>query len=94
MTPKATTTTGNDPYLILPAAYRSIQSFNKMRGNESDRSKAIEVMRALEAKQLKIGTGLGRGGCTLMNEKRQQTVAGSENVFQVVPAEEEMDSEE
>jgi len=59
-----------------------------MNGNESDRSKALEVMRALETKQLRIGTGLSRGGCTLMNPKRLNTVTAFEYVFDIVPAEE------
>ncbi len=60
-----------------------------MNGNESDRSKALEVMRALETKQLRIGTGLSRGGCTLMNPKRLGTVAAFEYIFDIVPTEEE-----
>ncbi|OJD10909.1 hypothetical protein AJ78_08205 [Emergomyces pasteurianus Ep9510] len=79
------TTEGTRPTLILPAAYRSIRSFNKMYGNESDKAKALEVMRALEMKQVRVGTGLGRGGCTFMNEKRQETVASFERVFEIVP---------
>ncbi|OAX77869.1 hypothetical protein ACJ72_07826, partial [Emergomyces africanus] len=79
------TTEGTRPTLILPAAYRSIRSFNKMYGNESDKAKALEVMRALEMKQMRVGTGLGRGGCTFMNEKRQETVASFESVFEIVP---------
>jgi len=60
-----------------------------MNGNESDRSKALEVMRALETKQLRIGTGLSRGGCTLMNPTRLSTVTAFERVFDIVPTEEE-----
>lgn len=56
-----------------------------MYGNESDKAKALEVMRALEMKQVRVGTGLGRGGCTFMNEKRQDTVVAFESVFEIVP---------
>ncbi|OAT01240.1 C2H2 finger domain-containing protein, variant [Blastomyces dermatitidis ER-3] len=75
---------GIRPTLILPAAYRSIRSFNKMYGNESDKAKALEVLRALEMKQVRVGTGLGRGGCTFMNEKRQETVVAFESIFEIV----------
>ncbi|OJD22986.1 hypothetical protein ACJ73_05659 [Blastomyces percursus] len=76
---------GIRPTLILPAAYRSIRSFNKMYGNESDKAKALEVLRALEMKQVRVGTALGRGGCTFMNEKRQETVMAFESIFEIVP---------
>ncbi|KLJ13757.1 hypothetical protein EMPG_11319 [Blastomyces silverae] len=76
---------GIRPTLILPAAYRSIRSFNKMYGNESDKAKALEVLRALQMKQVRVGTGLGRGGCTFMNEKRQETVVAFESIFEIVP---------
>ncbi|PGH16480.1 hypothetical protein AJ80_05165 [Polytolypa hystricis UAMH7299] len=92
VTPKATTS-GNPPTLILPAAYSSIKSFYKIHGNDNDRSKALEVMKALEAKQMKVGNGLGRGGCTLMNPARLDTVAAFERVFKVVSDEEIDDAE-
>ncbi|PGH09728.1 hypothetical protein GX51_00408 [Blastomyces parvus] len=76
---------GIQPTLILPAAYRSIRSFNKMYRNESDKAKSLEVLRALEMKQVRVGTGLGRGGCTFMNEKRQETVVACESIFEMVP---------
>jgi hypothetical protein len=60
-----------------------------MNGNESDRSKALEVMRALETKQIRVGTGLSRGGCTFMNPKRLTTVAAFEKVFDTKPTEKE-----
>ena len=76
-------TKGVPPTLILPAAYVSIREFNKMHGYENDRSKALEVMRSLEAKQARVGVGLNRGGCTLMNPTRLKTVSAFENVFTV-----------
>ncbi|KAK2736302.1 hypothetical protein FQN55_001688 [Onygenales sp. PD_40] len=79
------TTEGSQPTLILPAAYGSIRNFNKNQDNHSDRAKAMEVLRALEAKQMRVGTGLDRGGCTFMNERRQETVAAFESVFELIP---------
>lgn len=76
-------TNGAPPSLILPAAYVSIREFNKMHGYQNDRSKALEVMRSLETKQTRVGVGLNRGGCTLMNPTRLKTVASFENVFTV-----------
>jgi hypothetical protein len=61
VTPRATTE-GFPPTLILPAAYASVRSFNRIRGNLSEESKAEEVLRALKCKKTMIGVGVSRGG--------------------------------
>ncbi|PGH14514.1 hypothetical protein AJ79_03007 [Helicocarpus griseus UAMH5409] len=86
MIPKATTK-GNRPSLIFPTAYHSIKSFYETHRCGSDKAKAQEVLYALETKQMRVGLGMGRGGCTFMNEKRQDTVVASESVFEIVPEE-------
>ncbi|KAK2831978.1 hypothetical protein FQN49_006975, partial [Arthroderma sp. PD_2] len=82
--PKATTN-GATPSIILPTTWRPIRDFNKSHGYESDRSSALQIMRALETKQANVGVGLGPGGCILMNEERQSTVAASDTVFKILP---------
>ncbi|EFW13685.1 hypothetical protein D8B26_002570 [Coccidioides posadasii str. Silveira] len=78
---------GPHPALIFPAASSSIKSFNKIHGNKTERAKALEVLRALETKQARVGIGVNKGGCTLFNYKRLPTVVAFENVRRIIPAE-------
>ncbi|WEW56942.1 hypothetical protein PRK78_002401 [Emydomyces testavorans] len=77
---------GPHPALIFPAASSSIRSFNKIHGNKTERSKAMEVLRALEIKKARVGIGVSKGGCTLFNYKRLPAVAAFENVRRIIPA--------
>ncbi|KAK2751151.1 hypothetical protein FQN57_000226 [Myotisia sp. PD_48] len=90
--PKATTD-GSAPTIIFPATYQSIREFNKLHRHETDRSKAVEVLRSLKRKQANIGIGLARGGCTLMNAERQRSVTASETVWIVRPPKDETASQ-
>ncbi|EFQ97081.1 hypothetical protein MGYG_00124 [Nannizzia gypsea CBS 118893] len=80
------TTNGSTPAIILPTTWRPIRDFNKNHGHDSYRSSALQIMRALSAKQANVGAGLGPGGCILMNEQRQGTVVAHDDVYRILPA--------
>lgn len=79
---------GQPPTIVLPAAPSTIRSFHRLVGIRRDEKTAMaeEVLRAMEARMAQVGVGVYKGGCTLMNDKRRETVRGG-NVREVVPAE-------
>lgn len=84
---------GPKPALIFPAASSSIRSFNKIYGNRTAHARAMEVLRALETKQARVGIGVGKGGCTLFNRERRKTVAAFKKLRRIVSADDESESD-
>jgi len=53
----------------------------------SPKAVAEETLKAMSAKKTKIGAGLDRGGCILVNEERRQTLVQNPAIQRVVDAE-------
>jgi hypothetical protein len=62
------------------------RAFSKAHGNErmEIRQSAIETLLALQRQKEKVGPGLDRGGCTLVNAERRATLMDSEGMARVV----------
>jgi hypothetical protein len=64
------------------------RAFSKAHGNEKMeiRQSAIETLVALQRHKEKVGPGLDRGGCTLVNAERRATFMDSEGMARIVDA--------
>lgn len=64
------------------------RAFSKAHGNEKMdiRQSAIETLLALQRHKEKVGPGLDRGGCTLVNDERRATLIDNEGTARVVDA--------
>ncbi|ERF68702.1 hypothetical protein EPUS_05763 [Endocarpon pusillum Z07020] len=64
------------------------RAFSKAHGNEKmePRLSAIETLLALQRHKERVGPGLDRGGCTLVNEERRKTLMDTEGMMRVVDA--------
>lgn len=64
-------------------------AFMKAHGNKTKDTKkaAEEVVRAMAVRKAKIGPGLDRGGCTLMNEARRSTFIQAPGISRIVDGE-------
>ncbi|KAF7505583.1 hypothetical protein GJ744_000663 [Endocarpon pusillum] len=64
------------------------RAFSKAHGNEKmePRQSAIETLLALQRHKERVGPGLDRGGCTLVNEERRKTLMDTEGMMREVPA--------
>ena len=69
-----------------PESNISNRAFSKAHGNEKMeiRQSAIETLLALQSHKEKVGPGLDRGGCTLVNEERRTTLTYNEGIARVV----------
>lgn len=65
------------------------KSFMKTHRAEKSSPKAVaeETLKAMSAKKAKIGAGLDRGGCILVNEERRQTLVQNPAIQRIVDAE-------
>lgn len=63
-----------------------VKNFLKAHGNDrmDIKESAKQTVRAVEAKKQKIGPGLDRGGCTLVNEARRATFVQNEGLAREV----------
>jgi hypothetical protein len=63
-----------------------IRAFHKTHGNDKMDAKAsaAAVLMAMAVRKGKVGPGLDRGGCTLVNEARRRTLAQNEGLARVV----------
>ncbi len=64
------------------------RAFSKAHGNERMelRQSATETLLALQRHKERVGPGLDRGGCTLVNEERRKTLMDTEGMMRVVDA--------
>lgn len=64
------------------------RAFSKAHGNEKMEIKqsAIETLLALQRHKERVGPGLDRGGCTLVNAERRATLMDNEGMARVVDA--------
>jgi hypothetical protein len=64
------------------------RAFSKAHGNEKMeiRQSAVETLVALQRHKERVGPGLDRGGCTLVNEERRATLMDHEGMMRVVDA--------
>jgi len=63
-----------------------IKQFLKAHGNEKMdlKESARETLRAMEVKKERVGPGIDRGGCTLVNAERRATLLQKEGIARVV----------
>ena len=63
-----------------------IKQFLRAHGNEKMdlKESAKETLRAMEVKKERIGPGMDRGGCTLVNSERRATLLQNEGIARVV----------
>jgi len=64
------------------------RSFMKTHRQEKSSPKAVaeETLRAMEARKAKIGPGIDKGGCILVNEARRSTLIQNQGLARVVDA--------
>ena len=63
-----------------------VKSFLKVHGNDKMDTKvsALETLRAMEVRKERLGPGIDRGGCTLVNAERRATLLQDEGLARVV----------
>jgi hypothetical protein len=74
------------PVTMNPESNIPNRAFSKAHGNEKMevRQTAIETLLALQRQKERVGPGLDRGGCTLVNKERRETVLDQEGLARVV----------
>jgi len=53
-------------------------------GKMNPKTSAVETLRAMEARKVKLGPGIDRGGCTLVNEARRSTLIQNQGLARVI----------
>jgi hypothetical protein len=73
--------TSNDAEERVP-----IKQYMRAHGNEKMdlKTSATETLRAMEVKKERVGPGMDRGGCTLVNNERRATLLQNEGIARVV----------
>jgi hypothetical protein len=63
-----------------------IKQYMRAHGNEKMdlKTSASETLRAMEVKKERVGPGMDRGGCTLVNKERRATLLQNEGIARVV----------
>lgn len=63
-----------------------IKQYMRAHGNEKMdlKTSASETLRAMEVKKERLGPGMDRGGCTLVNKERRATLLQNEGIARVV----------
>jgi hypothetical protein len=63
-----------------------IKQYMRAHGNEKMdlKTSASETLRAMEVKKERVGPGMDRGGCTLVNNERRTTLLQNEGIARVV----------
>ena len=63
-----------------------IKQYMRAHGNEKMdlKTSAAETLRAMEVKKERVGPGMDRGGCTLVNPERRATLLQNEGIARVV----------
>jgi hypothetical protein len=63
-----------------------IKQYMRAHGNEKMdlKTSAAETLRAMEVKKERVGPGMDRGGCTLVNRDRRATLLQNEGIARVV----------
>ncbi|RMZ87100.1 hypothetical protein DV736_g5671, partial [Chaetothyriales sp. CBS 134916] len=68
------------------AAQKAFMKVHRPSEKPGPKSTAEEILRAMEARKAKIGPGIERGGCTLVNEARRATFVQNPRLRRVVDA--------
>ena len=68
------------------AAQKAFMKAHRPGEKMGPKNTAEEMLRAMEAKKAKIGPGIDRGGCTLVNDARRSTFVQNPGVRRVVDA--------
>jgi hypothetical protein len=94
VTAPATRATNNvyppDALILAPVSNDAervpIKQYMRAHGNEKMdlKTSASETLRAMEVKKERVGPGMDRGGCTLVNKERRATLLQNEGIARVV----------